>query len=150
MVKATLTLLFLVGTMLASEVDLHSPAAAVTSYYAAMNEGDLSALEQTMVRDSYDLDVQVYALSIAFRDKTFHTVLKQYSQSQEARETVKKEVMKKLRERPEKTPVSLRVIETGDARAIVRFREEGKPKQLYLSRHDGVWKIDYQAGRKRH
>ena len=150
MVKTVVLLLLLAGISLAVEVDLHSPRAAVASYYAAMNEGDLTAMEQTMVQDSYDLDVQVYALSIAFQDKTFRTILKQYKESREAREIVKEEVEKKLRDRPKKRATSLRVMETGDARALVRFREEGKPKQLYLSRHDGVWKIDYQAGRKRH
>ncbi|WP_345976969.1 hypothetical protein [Sulfurimonas sp. HSL3-7] len=150
MVKTALALYFLVAASLGNEVNLHSPTAAVASYYAAMNEGNLTALEQTMVRDSYDLDVQVYALSIAFQDKTFRTILKQYKESPEAREIVKKEVEKKLRNRPDKTPASLRVMATDDARALVRFTEEGKPKQLYLSRHNGFWKIDYKAGRKRH
>jgi hypothetical protein len=148
MVKTALILLFLAGLLPASEVDLRSPTAAVSSYYAAMNEGDLAALEQTMVRESYDMDVQVYALSIAFKDKAFHTILKHYAESEEAREIVKREVAAKLRNRHERTVADFNVIDIGSERVIVRFNEEGKTKQLYLSRHDAAWKIDYKAGRK--
>jgi len=148
MVKTALLLLFLAGLMPASEVDLRSPITAVSSYYAAMNEGDLTALEQTMVRESYDMDVQVYALSIAFQDEAFYTILKHYADNEEARAIVKREVAKKLRSRSERRVSAFSVADIGAERAIVRYREEGKAKQLYLSRHDSAWMIDYKAGRK--
>lgn len=146
--KVILTLLLLAGTLLASEVDLHSPSSAVTSYYDAMNEGDLVALEQSMVQESFDMDVQVYALSIALKDPDFHTVLKQYANSQEAREIVKKEVVKKLRTRSKRAATALHEVKIGPDRFMVRFMEDGKAKQLYLSKHETSWKIDYKAGRK--
>ena len=141
-------LLLLAGSLLASAVDLHSPSAAVTSYYDAMNEGDIAALEQIMVPESFDMNMQVYALSIALNDEYFHTILKQYGNSLKAREIVLKEVTNKLRNRPKRSIADLKVNDIGYERAIVRFKEEGKPKQLYLSLHDSVWKIDYKAGRK--
>jgi len=148
MVKTALLLLFLAGLLPASDVDLHSPIATVSSYYAAMNEGDLFSLERTMVKDSYDMDVQVYALSIAFKDEVFHTILKHYAENEEAREIVKREVAKKLRSRPERRAGDFSVTDIGTDRVIVRFTEEGKAKQLYLSRQDSAWMIDYKAGRK--
>ncbi len=146
--KVILTLLLLAGTLLASEVDLHSPSSAVPSYYDAMNEGDLVALEQSMVQESFDMDVQVYALSIALKDPDFHTILKQYANSQEAREIVKKEVVKKLRSRSKRAVTALHEVKIGSDRFMVRFMEDGKAKQLYLSKHETFWKIDYKAGRK--
>ncbi len=148
MAKTAFALLFLAGIALAGEVVLHSPTAAVSSYYEAMNEGDLDALEETMLRDSYDMDVQVYALSLAFEDRNFDRILKPYPHSEEAREIVKKEVAKKLRNRPKRAISSLREVTIGVDRVIVQFKEEGKAKQLYLSQHGRSWKIDYKAGRK--
>ncbi|MGB5964994.1 MAG: hypothetical protein WBF77_09265 [Sulfurimonadaceae bacterium] len=148
MYKTFLLILFLAGISLASEVDLHSPSSAVTSYYDAMNEGDLVALKQIMVQESFDMDVQVYALSIALKDPDFHTILKQYANSDEAREIVKKEVAKKLRSRSKRAATALQESKMGSDRFMVRFMEDTKAKQLYLSKHNRSWKIDYKAGRK--
>lgn len=148
MFKYFFTLFLLAGTLLASEIDLHSPSAAVISYYNAMNEGDIIALEQIMVQESFDLDMQVYALSIALKDQYFHTILKQYGNSHEAKMIVKKEVSKKLRKRPKRTISSLQEIKMGPERVMVRFMEDKKKKQLYLSQQNRDWKIDYKAGRK--
>ena len=148
MYKVILTLILFAGTLLASKVDLHSPGSAVNSYYNAMNEGDLVALEQIMVQESFDMDVQVYALSIALKDPDFHTILKQYANSQTARVIVKKEVVKKLRSRSKRSATDLYAISLGFDREMVRFKEDGMMKQLYLSKHETSWKIDYKAGRK--
>ena len=148
MFRKLLTLLLLAGVALASEVDLRSPSSAVTSYYDAMNEGDLVALEQVMLQESFAMDIQVYALSIALKDPDFHTILKQYANSQEAREIVKKEVVKKLRSRSKRAATAMQEIKIGSERFMVRFMEDAKAKQLYLSKHNTSWKIDYKAGRK--
>lgn len=132
MYKTFLLILFLAGISLASEVDLRSPSSAVTSYYDAMNKGDLAALEKIMVQASFDMDVQVYALSIALKDPDFHTILKQYGNSQEARDIVKKEVTKKLRNRAKRSATDLYAISIGFDREMVRFKEDGKMKQLSL------------------
>ncbi len=150
MFRHFLTLLLLAGSLLASAVDLHSPSAAVTSYYDAINEGDIAALEQIMVQESFDIDMQVYALSIALNDPDFDTILKQYGNSHEARAIVKKEVGKKLRIRPNRSITSLQETKMGPARVMVRFTEDKKAKQLYLSQHNTDWNIDYKAGRKTH
>ena len=148
MFRKLLTLILFAGTLFASEVDLHSPNSAVLSYYEALNEGDLAALEKIMVQASFDMDVQVYALSIALNDPDFHTILKQYANSPEARDIVKKEVTKKLRSRSKRAATDLYAISIGFDREMVRFKEDGKMKQLYLSKHETSWKIDYKAGRK--
>ncbi len=148
MLRYALFFLLLVGLLPASQIDLHSPGAAVTSYYDAMNAADLNALKQIMVEESFDLDVQVYALSIALKDPDFNTILKAYGKSREAEEIVKKEVVKKLQKRPKRAISDLAEIPLGQDRVMVRFKEDAKPKQLYLSSHGGLWQIDYKAGRK--
>lgn len=148
MFRKVLIFILFAGSLLASEVNLHSPDLAVLSYYDAINDGDLNALEKIMVPESFDMDVQVYALSIALRDPEFHTILKQYANSHVAREIVKKEVVQKLQKRSKRAATELYSISIGIDRSMVRFKEDGKIKQLYLSKQDKLWKIDYKAGRK--
>ena len=140
--------LLLASISLASKVDLHTPSTAVQSYYDAINEGDMNALSQVMLQDSYDKDVQIYALSIAFKDKGFHKVLGRYNSSEDAKKTVILAVQEKLKQRKQRTIIINKEISLGKDRVMVRFSEESKQKQLYLSYHAQGWKIDYLAGRK--
>lgn len=144
----SLIFLLLASFSLASEVNLSTPSDTVQSYYNAVNEGDLIALKQIMVKESYDTDVQVYALSIALRDADFHKTLKQYSVSENSKQIVEKEVAKKLKERKNKTITIEKEISLGTDRVMVKFSEGSRKKQLYLSALAGQWKINYLAGRK--
>lgn len=148
MFKKLLLLLFLVSLSFASEVDLSSPSRAVQSYYDAMNEGDTDALSQIMTEASFDTDMQVYALSIAFQDSNFHIILKEYEKSEEAKQIVIKAVKKKLAKRKKRHIVINKEISLGERRVMVRFQEDSKEKQLYLSHEKKGWKINYLAGRK--
>jgi hypothetical protein len=142
-----LSLLF-ASISLASKVNLNTPSSAVQSYYDAINEGDMSSLAQVMVQDSYDKDVQVYALSIAFKDKEFHKTLRRYSSSEVAKKTVILAVEEKLKQRKKRSITIKKELSLGKDRVMVQFSEDSKQKQLYLSKHPQGWKIDYLAGRK--
>ena len=148
MFKTSLLLLCLASLLLASEVNLNTPSTTVQSYYDAINEGDMNSLAQVMVKDSYDKDIQIYALSIAFKDKEFHKTLRQYNSSEIAKKTVTLAVEKKLKQRKQRTITIDKELSLGKNRVMVRFSEESKQKQLYLSYHPQGWKIDYLAGRK--
>ncbi|WP_373001562.1 hypothetical protein [Sulfurimonas sp.] len=148
MLKILSLSLCLASFSLASEVDLNTPSRAVQSYYDAINEGDLNSLSKVMVKESYDTDVQVYALSIALKNKEFHKTLKQYSESETAKQSVLQAVEKKLQNRKKRDIVINKEVPIGKNRVMVRFSENLKPKQLYLSHHPEGWKIDYLAGRK--
>ncbi len=132
----------------AQELSLKTPEEAVKSYYYAMNHADLEMLKKVMVKDSYDETVQIYALSVALKDPAFHKVLKQYGSSPEVDKKVQLAVEKKLRGLPPKVVSDLVTTPLGKSRAMIRYKEDGKKKQLYTSVHDSLWKIDYMAGRQ--
>ena len=144
-----LLLLTLLATIsFASEVNLTTPSTAVQSYYDAINDGDMTSLEQVMLQDSYDKDIQIYALSIAFKDKEFHKTLRRYSSSEVAKKTVILAVEEKLKQRKRRSIIIKKELSLGKDRVMVQFSEDSKQKQLYLSNHPQGWKIDYLAGRK--
>lgn len=132
----------------AQEHSLATPEEAVKSYYYAMNHADIELLRKVMVKDSYDETIQIYALSAALKDKAFHNVLKQYGSSPEVNRQVEEAVRNKLQNTPAKVISELVTQALGKSRAIVRYKEDGKKKQLYTSIHGKAWKIDYMAGRQ--
>lgn len=132
----------------ANDLDLNTPEMAVKAYYQAMNSADLNLLEKVMVKDSYDETVQVWALSIGLQDKAFLKVLKQYGENAQADTQVKAAVTKKLKNARERKISDLVTVPLGKSRAMIRYKEDEKKKQLYTSLHDTIWKIDYLAGRK--
>jgi hypothetical protein len=94
------------------------------------------------------MTIEVWALSVALKDKEFHKVLKQYGTSPEVDRQVKEAVRKKLQVTPPKTISDLEETPLGKSRCIIRYKENGKNKQLYTSLHGVLWKIDYMAGRQ--
>jgi hypothetical protein len=132
----------------AQEISLETPKDAVQSYYYAMNHADIELLESVMVKESFDMTIEVWALSVALKDKEFHKVLKQYGTSPEVDRQVKEAVRKKLQATPPKTISDLEETPLGKSRCIIRYKENGKNKQLYTSLHGVLWKIDYMAGRQ--
>jgi len=143
-----LTLVLLASLSLASEINISYPSETVHSYYNAINEADLSTLKKVMVKESYDTDIQIYALSIALKDPIFHKVLKQYGVNKKAKRVVEQAVERKLKKREKRTIVIKQEILMGKDRVMVKFLEDSKNKQLYLSRVGEEWKINYLAGRK--
>jgi len=132
----------------AQEISLKTPEGTVQSYYYAMNNADIELLKSVMVKDSFDMTVEVWALSVALKDKEFHKVLKQYGSSPEVDKEVQEAVRKKLQAAPPKMISDLQVTPLGKSRCMVRYKENGKKKQLYTSLHGETWKIDYMAGRQ--
>jgi len=132
----------------AQEISLKTPEDTVQSYYYAMNNADIELLKSVMVKDSFDMTIEVWALSVALKDKEFHKVLKQYGSSPEVDKEVQEAVRKKLQAAPPKTISDLQVTPLGKSRCMVRYKENGKKKQLYTSLHGEIWKIDYMAGRQ--
>ncbi|QOP41576.1 hypothetical protein [Sulfurimonas marina] len=147
MKKVLLSFILLVGNLLASEVNLQTPSNTLQSYYDAISEGDISALKQIMTPQSYDTDIQVYALSLAFQNKEFHKNLKLYKTSPEAKRIVENGVKKKLQNRGKRTIIIKSELNLGSDRVAVRFTENSKKKQLYFRKIQQVWILDYLAGR---
>jgi len=142
-----LSFILLASSLLASEVNLQTPSTTLKSYYDAINEGDLLALKKIMTPQSYDTDIQIYALSIALKDKRFHQQLKQYNSSAQAKKNVEQAVKKKLKKRNTRTIVIKSERKLGPNRVAVKFTEDSKNRQLYFSHHMNIWQLDYLAGR---
>jgi hypothetical protein len=132
----------------AQEVSLATPKDMVQSYYYAMNNADIELLKSVMVKESFDMTIEVWALSVALKDKAFHKVLKQYGSAPEVDKQVQEAVRKKLQTASPKTISDLQETPLGKSRCMIRYKENGKKKQLYTSLHGDLWKIDYMAGRQ--
>jgi hypothetical protein len=143
------TILFCASFLLAQSYELDTPQKSVNAYYIAVNSADIALLKSVMTPDSFDTDMQIYALSIALKDKSFHQQLKAYNTSVQAKELVIKKVQEKLKHRPARSITIDEVVSLGERRVMVQFHENGKKKQLYLSQENDKWIIDYLAGRKR-
>jgi hypothetical protein len=142
-------ILFCASFLLAQTYELKTPQNSVEAYYKAINSADISLLQSVMTPASFDADMQIYALSIALNDKVFHQQLKAYNKTAQAKSSVIKKVEEKLQHRQARSIVINEVTTLGTDRAMVRFYEDGKKKQLYLSQQNKQWIIDYQAGRRR-
>jgi len=138
----------LLSILAAQEISLETPEEAVKSYYYAMNHADLDSLEKIMVKSSFDMSVDVWALSIALKDRDFHKILKQYGSDSKVDQKVKEVVRKKLQATPAKTISELESTMLGTSRCMIRYKENSHAKQLFTSLHGNLWKIDYKAGRK--
>ena len=136
------------SVLLAYQNALHKPEKAVTAYYNAMNNADINALEKVMVKSSFDMTMEVWALSKALQDKTFAKTLKQYGQSKQIDNEIRAVVRQKLKNSSPKIISELVSKSLGLSRCMVRYKEDGKEKQLYTSFQNNEWKIDYMAGRK--
>lgn len=135
------------GLLSAGVLQLSTPVDAVTAYYRAMNSADLTTLKRVMDEASYDTEMQVYALSVAFIDPGFRKHLNGYAEHDADRLAVERAVAEKLRQRPKRSVSNFAVRSLGKERCSIKFLEDGKQRMLYVRKIGGVWKIDYRAGR---
>ena len=136
------------ATVFVQASSLSTPTQAVRSYYEAMNHADIEHLNQVMIKSSFDLTIEVWALSKALKDKNFAKKLKSYGTDPKIDKEVKEAVHLKLLHSTKKTVTAFKETFLGKSRCMVCYKEDGKDKQLYTSLHDKQWKIDYKAGRK--
>jgi len=135
------------GLLSAGVLQLSTPVDTVTAYYRAMNSADLSALKHVMDEASYDTEIQIYALSIAFKDPGFRQRLDGYVEHEADRLAVERAVADKLRQRPKRSVSGFTVQKLGKERCSVKYREDGKKRMLYVRKVGEIWNIDHKAGR---
>jgi len=146
--RLVLFIAFLFSTLLVQGSHLSTPKEAVRSYYKAMNNADTEALHEIMVPTSFDITMEVWALSKALKEKNFAKKLKRYGTDMKIDAEVHEAVRYKLLHASPKEISNLEVTALGKSRCMVRYEEDGKKKQLFTSLHEQGWKIDYKAGRK--
>ncbi|WP_345986069.1 hypothetical protein WCX49_02850 [Sulfurimonas sp. HSL-1656] len=135
------------GLLSAGGLQLSTPVDAVSAYYRAMNSADLTALKHVMEEASYDTEMQIYALSIAFKDPDLRQHLNGYAEHEADKLAVERAVADKLRQRPKRSVSGFTVQKLGKERCSVKYRENGKKRTLYVRKIGEIWKIDYMAGR---
>ena len=144
--------LFLVATLFASFLlagtATLTPSQVVLKYQKAMNSGDMSMLAEVTVESTFDTNMEVYSLSMALTDKAFAKTRKAYASDEKARNIVIQAVAAKLKKRKARKISNLTEMPLGGNRIMVRYIEDGKKKQLYLSLEKDGWKVNYLAGRK--
>ncbi len=123
-----------------------TPTQIVTEYYQALNSADLEQLKALMTTESFHSDMKNYAQSIALNDVGFHTILRDYSQSDIAQEIVQDLVKNRLRSIEDKEVVLEEELNISESIALVRLKEDGKHREIYLQEREGEWKINYLAG----
>ena len=126
----------------------NTPSDVVLQYQKAMNNGNMSALQKVMVAASFDENMHVYSLSLALKDQAFAKTRKAYDHDSKARKKVIAVVAEKLKKRKAKKITDLKTSSLGKKRSMVRYLEDNRKKQLYLSLEKDGWKINYLAGRK--
>ncbi len=148
MMKLFVFITLLASLLYAGKADLSTPESTVKAYYDAYNNADTDTLSEVMVQSSFDEDMQVYALSVAFQKPAFQKTLDAYETSETARKEVIAAVREKLKTRKKRAVSDFEVMNIGDDRRIVRFIEDGKKeRQLYVRKIGDIWRIDYLAGR---
>lgn len=119
-------------------------------YYKAIESGDLKLLSSIMREASYFIALESFGFKHSLKDEKFRETLKNIDRDDKALDRVEKVISADLRESPREHKLDINEIESnGPERIILHYREDGHPKKLYYSYSDGMWKIDYMAGRRK-
>ncbi len=121
----------------------------VLLYYKLLYSGDLTGLSKIMTRSSYFITLKSFGLSLSLRDAAFKNLLKNIENDASSLNQVEHMLSKDLISRqlsPKIDIVGIR--DNGIDRKTVDYLEDGQKKQLYFSKENRDWKINYYAGRK--
>ena len=125
------------------------PEEAVNRYYKALNSGDLESIKCLMTRKSYYMTLESLGLKLAFKDVSFKHELENMEEDKVSLQKVEQTLSTELLSRNNAPKIEIGTIEpNGDSRTTVHYTEDGKVKNLYFSKEEEGWKINYYAGRK--
>jgi hypothetical protein len=127
------------------------PEALVAMYYRALETGDMNALRNLMVPESYLMTLEAFGLKRSFTDPEFKALLQRIETDGAARFEVECIIARMLR-RERKSPqiAHLRREPLGQDRCAVIYTEDDIPKKLSFSKQGTAgWRLDYYAGRRR-
>jgi|GEM_PF-882696 len=125
------------------------PEEVVNRYYKALNSGDLESIKCLMTQKSYFMTLESLGLRLAFKDVSFKHSLENIEEDEDALQKVEQELSKELSSREGSPEIHIEKVEpNGSCRITVYYTEDGKVKNLYFSKEEEGWKINYFAGRK--
>jgi len=118
-------------------------------YYEALYNGDLCIVRELMTEKSYFMTLEAFGLRLSFRDAEFKKQLGKIEEDPASLATVESRLSADLLTR--KPSPQIKIVSSswnGHERQMVNYTEENKMKELYLSKEESGWKINYYAGRK--
>ena len=125
------------------------PEEVVNRYYKALSSGDLESIKCLMTQQSYYMTLESLGLKLAFKDLSFKHELENMEEDKVSLQKVERALSEELLSRNNSGKIVIGKIEpNGSSRATVHYTEDGKVKNLYFSKEEDGWKINYYAGRK--
>ena len=125
------------------------PEEVVSRFYTSMYSGDLQSVKYLMTEQSYFMTLESLGLKFAFKDMSFKDALESIEEDVESLQRVEQVLSKNLLTRDALPQIDIERVEpNGSERMTVHYKEAGKVKNLYFSKQENGWKINYFAGRK--
>lgn len=125
------------------------PEEIVSRFYGSIYSGDLESVRSLMTEQSYFMTLESLGLKLSFKDLSFKEVLESIDEDAESLQRVEQALSKDLLTRDGLPQIDIERIESnGSERVTVHYKEDGKVKNLYFSKEENGWKINYYAGRK--
>ena len=129
--------------------DSLQPEEVVGRYYSSLYNGDLEGVKHLMTQQSYFMTLESLGLKLAFKDVSFRDALESIEEDDISLQRVESEISKDLLTRNDSPQINIDRVElNGSDRMTVHYKEDGKVKNLYFSKEEDGWKINYYAGRK--
>lgn len=123
---------------------------SLESYYESIDAGDLLRLSTLMTRESYLMSLNSLGFKKAFQDESFRRLLKEMEKDSKALLEVEEILSLELRGESRKYDIETLLYESkGSDRVTLRYSQDENPKKIHFSNQEGVWKIDFKAGRKK-
>jgi len=127
---------------------LMEPEMIVYRYYKALYSGDLEFVKSIMTPKSYSMMLESFGLKLSFKDPFFKAELEKVEEEASSLKKVEKALSDDLRSRNVSPEIDILEVEAnGSIRKTVYYTEDEKRKNLYFSKEDSGWKINYYAGR---
>ena len=131
-----------------AKTELYNQTSIVEHYYTSLYSGDLQSVKEIMTERSYVMMLESFGLKLALEDPAFKMQLANIGEDENFLREVEKKLSAELASRNRSPEINiLQVDPNGTERQTVEYTEDKKAKKLYFSKEDGLWLIDYFAGR---
>ncbi|MBU0720840.1 hypothetical protein KJ877_05815 [bacterium] len=123
---------------------------ALFSYYENIRRGNLQVLSALMSEESYFITLESFGFRHVFKESAFKELLNNIGNDEASLKKVETVISDDLKKESREHTIEVVSFEPkAPERITLHYKEDGHPKKLYFSFSDGMWKIDYKAGREK-